>query len=685
LTLPRVFLGFLAAVSIAGAQTPRPRPAWVHDGVVMVGNWEPLTFLRRRGGQTVADLEDWKLERTEAVARKLKESGVNLVVTNFYKGFGLQTEAEDMEDARRFVEYAHRYGVRVGGYVGGSMMAETFFGEEPRAPDWRQVDERGQPIFYLEPDQTFRYMACRNNPGYRAFLEKLIRLGVETMKFDLLHFDQMESWPEPGVCRCRYCRAQFREFLRARYSAGQLRERFGFTRLDDVEPPPMAPLMATAAGELVNPLMQDWVAFRAAGYAHRYAEYDALVGRLNPQVALAANPNLDLSLNKGMRNGVDAARILEHGDFVWSEEPQQASWTADGRLVSKIRSYKLVRKSGRSLFVYNGGRYGARIPESPAQLRLAEAMAYNDMNLGMVGDVSPQGVALTPEAQRYIAFFHAQKNVLRGTRVLADVAVLRSFASVEFNPAEGLVGAGLFEQSLIQARVPFDIVLDRDLLDLDRYQVLVVANQDALSDAQVAAIARFVERGGGLVVTGNSSLLTESRLRRRRAGLAELVGSDLPAGEPVRREAGRGRVAYLPRIVPAVAPPAPHLNYRFDNRCWKLAVNHEEMLAAVEWTSRGKLRVRVEAPPSVTMEFAEQPATSTLLLHLVNFDFRHAVRNTAVAVALPPGLQVAEIAVESPDREGRETLEGKVEQGQVRFRVPQLDVYDLITIRLQRM
>jgi hypothetical protein len=685
LSAGRALLVGLLAVLTAGAQPPRPRPAWTHDGIVMAGNWEPLTFLRRRGGQTAASLEDWKLERTAAVARQLKDAGVNLVVTNFHKGFGLQAEAEDIEAARRFVEYAHRQGLRVGGYIGASMMAETFFAEEPQAPDWRQVDERGQPIFYLDAGQTFRFMACRNHPGYHGFLDKLIHLGVETMKFDLLHFDQMESWTEPNVCRCRYCRAQFREFLRAKYTAAGLRARFGFARLDDVEPPPMAPLIAAGAGEVVNPLMQDWVEFRAAGYAQRYGEYDALLGRLNPQVALAGNPNLDLALNKATRNAADPARLLQHGDFVWSEEPQQASWTADGRLVSKIRSYKLVRRMGQSLFTYTGGRYGTANPESPAHLRLAEAMAYNDMNLGMVGDVTPQGIALTPEARRYIAFFHAHRSVLRGTRALADVAVLRSFASVEFNPAAGLVGATLFEQSLIQARVPFDIVLDSDLPGLDRYQVLVVANQDALSDAQVAAIARFVERGGGLVVTGDSSVLTEWRLRRRRAGLAELAGRDLPSAVPLRREAGRGRVAYIPRIVPAVEPPEPRINYRFDSRCWKLAVNHRELLEAVEWAARGNLRVRVEAPPSVTMEFAGQAATDTLLLHLVNFDFRHPVRNAAVTVALPAGMALQAIAVESPDRDGRETLAGKVERGQIRFQVPHLDTYSLITIQLQRI
>ena len=676
-----LFAGLLAGAEPQPRQT---RPAWVKDGIVMAGNWEPEIFLRRRGGATVADLEGARAERSEAAARKLKEAGVTLVVTNFHKGFGLAAEAVDIESARQFVEALHRHGVRAGGYIGASLFTETFFAEEPSAREWKQLDENGAPVRYLDPAQAFRIMACRNNPGYHGFLEKLMRLGIERMKFDLLHFDQMESWTEPNVCRCRHCATRFREFVRAKYSDPQLRARFGFTRLDDVEPPAFGPFVAAGRAEIVNPLMQDWVEFRAASYALRYAEYDRYIGRLNANVALEGNPNVDMSLNKATRNAFDPGRMLEHGDIVWSEEPQQASWTADGRLVSKIRSFKLVRRFGKSLFAYTGGRYGASIAESPSHLRLAEAMAFNDRNLGMVGDVSPEGVALTPEARRYIDFFHAHQSVLRGATPVNEVAVLRAFAAVEFNPAECLVGATLFEQSLIQARVPFDIIVDRHLEELDRYKVLVLADQDALGDRQIERIRAFVERGGGLVVTGRTSMLTGWRLRRSRFGLAGLLGVDQPGGEALRRQSGKGRVAYIPRIEPSIAPPAPHINYRFDGKYWKLARNHAELVAAVEWAANGAAPVRVQAPPSVAIELTRAANGGAMLLHLVNFDFRNPVRDVKVALRLPAGMKAGEIAVESPDAGGRTVVKGRVEAGIAHFTVPRVDVYGLVRVALTR-
>ncbi len=656
---------WVAVLVLSGSPTPaestqRPRPAWVKRGIVMAGNWEPLTFIRRRGGQSVEDEENWKLERTDAVARKLKEAGVNLVVTNFHKGFGLKAEAADIDAARRFVEYAHRRGLRVGGYIGASMMFETFFSEEPDAAGWKQVDERGEPVYYNHA-QPYRYMACRNNPGYHAFLEKLMRVGVEDLKLDLIHFDQMESWPEPDTCRCPFCRQQFREFLRDKYTAEQRVARFGFDRVDTMAPPPFAGFIASGAAELVNPLMQDWIEFRAASYARRYGEYDAFLYRLNPEVALEGNPNLDASLNKGTRNAVDVGRLLEHGDIVWSEEPQQASWTTDGRLVSKIRSFKLARIMGKSLFVYTGGRYGAASPDSPPQLRLAEAMAFNDNNLGMVGDVTPEGVSLTPEARRYIEFFHAHNSVLTGTESIADVAVLHSFRSVEFNPSEALVSTVLFEQSLIQARIPFHIILDRHLPDLGRYKVLVIANQDAMSDAQVDAVRRFVGQGGGLVITGNTATMTEWRVRRRRPAFDGL----------------EGRVVRVPAVTPAVEPPAPRLNYRFDGGYWKLPRNHDELIAAVHRAASGRLSAKVEAPASVVMELAQNKSSGARLLHLVNYDFRHPVADVAVTM---PGSGPAQVVIESPDSQERQTLRVTPRNGEMTFRVPRLATYALVTI-----
>ena len=166
-------------------------------------------------------------------------------------------------------------------------------------------------------------------------------------------------------------------------------------------------------------------------------------------------------------------------------------------------------------------------------------MAYNDMNLGMVGHVTSHGVDLTAAAQKYVNFFHAHAKDLVDTQGIADAAVLRSFASVEFNPARSLLSSLLFEQTLIQTKIPFDIISDRHLNDLSKYKVLILADQDALSDEQVNTIREFVRHGGGLVATEETSLRNDWRRQRDRFGLADVFGIDRP-GPAVRQIFGQG-------------------------------------------------------------------------------------------------------------------------------------------------
>jgi hypothetical protein len=676
------------APSVAPLEPIRERPKWLKDGIVMVGNWEPLVFRERRGGQATEERKLWEIEHSEQTVMKLKALGVNLIIPSLHKGFGLQAEAEDIAATGRLAGFAHKHGMRVGGYIGATMAYETFFSEEPRARDWIQVNEFGRPMYY-NSEQTFRYLACRNNPGYMEFLKKVMRLGVQDLGLDLIHFDQMEMWGEPRSCRCEYCKRAFRAFLRANYGDPQLAARFGFSRLDSMAPPPYNAVSGPIGmEELVNPLMQEWARFRAASVTRHYAEFDHYIHSLNPEVALEGNPNLNFSQNKGWRDGVDCGALLAHGDVVWSEEPNFAEWTADGRLVTKIRSFKAVRSMGKSLFLYTGPGYTH--PQSPSHLLLAEAMAYNDMNLGDVGAVNSDGTTLTPEARDYIDFFHRHKRDLVDTTVVADAAVLHSFASVEFNPAVSLVAKTLAEQVLIQSRIPFAMIFDRHLDQLDKYKVLVLADQDALSDAQCSRIRAFVAAGGGLVATGTSSMRTEWRLHRSKFGLADLFGiSEPPAADapakPLRNQYGKGRVVYIPRIEPSIEPPDPAMSFTFPNAYWALPRNHRDLAEAVAWAAGGDLSVRVEAPEFVTIELAEQKATGTWLLHLVNYNPPRPQSNLRARVRPPAGFAVKQAKLASPDGNVEQTLAvSAAAGGSATFTIPKLNVYDLVLLSLER-
>jgi hypothetical protein len=286
----------------------------------------------------------------------------------------------------------------------------------------------------------------------------------------------------------------------------------------------------------------------------------------------------------------------------------------------------------------------------------------------MVGHVTPTGLDLTPAARDYISFFHQHVKDLVDTKPVADVAVLRTFASVEFNPARSLASSMLAEQTLIQSKVPFDIIFDKQLPELNRYKALVLADQEALSDAQVSAIREYVRAGGGLVAIGETATLDEWRRTRPAPALADVLAT---------KTFGKGRVAYVPRIEPATVLPPAQITYSFGDEHWKLPKNHTELAAAVKSVA-GELSVTVEAPLSVTAELTEQPSSKTWLLHLVNYDCKRPATGIRVALRLPAA---TEVSVETPDGAPRQPLKFEARNGVVSFTVPALKVYDLVLIR----
>lgn len=81
-------------------------------------------------------------------------------------------------------------------------------------------------------------------------------------------------------------------------------------------------------------------------------------------------------------------------------------------------------------------------------------------------------------------------------------------------------------QALVEARIPFEMVHDR-MLEPERlkaFQLLVLPNIAALSDAQCRQIGDFVAAGGSIVATGETSLRDEHGAARADFGLARLFG-----------------------------------------------------------------------------------------------------------------------------------------------------------------
>ncbi len=663
-----LFLLGLLFVPAAGAQ--KPRPDWLgKEPLITVGNWDSMPIFRMRAGGAALSLEeDYARQHTEEAVRKLKELGVSMAVIHFYKGFGLEAEAPHMADARKLAALLKKNGLRVGVYVGSTIGFETFLAEKPDAKQWLVPDFLGRPVIYS--NHTFRRRVYFMHPGYREYMKRVLRVALQDLHADLIHFDNTSMQAAPPIFHHPLAIEDFRRHLAQKYTPEQRTARFGHAEVRYMEPPAVDRL----PGAIDDPLFQEWADFRCDQLTAYYAEMEEYIRGLNPQAAVESNPHSGISgHNTVWAQGVDYPRLLSHMDIVWTEEGNQAHATPDGTVISKIRTYKMAETLNNRIFTYTGGERGGK-------LQMAEAMAFNRQTLGQIGDVLA-GSTFPPEQKAYVTFFRQNFDVFRGVRSHPDVAVLHSYASMAYNSDLPWQSSTLAEQALIQAHVPFDIVFDAQLRDLGRYRALILPDQESLTDEQMDLIRKYVESGGGMVATEQTSFYDAWRRRRGHFGLRDLFGVDAAASRRgVRHTAGRGRAVYLPSIEPVVQKPS---GAPMTSEYWKLPRNWREFIDDVEWAAKGFSLV-VKGPPTLVVEPLEQNG-SRLLVHLLNYDWERSasVENVEVSVRVPAGKSVRGVRLLSPDAASSPTLPVNMTGEFAAFHVPRLGIYSVAVVDLE--
>lgn len=125
---------------------------------------------------------------------------------------------------------------------------------------------------------------------------------------------------------------------------------------------------------------------------------------------------------------------------------------------------------------------------------------------------------------------YRNERYLRNTAPMARVGMVfteqnRNYGKEAWQQKSGDHALGMYH-TLIEARMPFEMVNDR-LLDAEHlkpYKLLILPNIAALSIEQCGQIRKFVEEGGSLLATFETSLYDVTGQRRTDFGLADLFG-----------------------------------------------------------------------------------------------------------------------------------------------------------------
>ncbi len=652
---------------------------------------EPIMFSLRRGNHGEDIMQIYDQQDDPANIRLMADMGLGYTRLHFYKGFGLDMEMPEIRKSQKTAELLHQLGVKVSLYVAGTMFVEALYREIPEAVQWEQRDQLNRPVYYSDT-QTYRHFACFNEPKYKDYLKKVVRIGVEQIKADQIFFDNVFLQPEPKSCRCPRCISAFKAFLKKRYPAREAAfRRFGYPDPDyivvndwDVFNSP------DNLSSLDDPILQEWTRFRCETVARHCAELYDFVKSLNPKISVGFNVKGTYGLNRIWRNGVYHPLYKDKIDFtpfdIGGMEARLDART--GALVSEIRSYKMARTVGYS----NMGSFAGG-----ATLEFALQMAFNPQK-HIAGYGWQGGAGLARESERSSSaeteFFREYSGrYFAGTESVADVAVLRTWPSMAYSIVSTLVPTILVEQVLIQHHVPFDIIFDEQMDRIGRYRAVILPGQESLSKAAIDRLIAYARDGGTFVFTGDTARYNEWREARKINPLLAFMDSPPRSGISVKA-VGKGKVVYIPEIVPGAAggvearkagapgdETAAGRARSFAGAEWVLPKNHAEILRAVAGNLRAPLSITTEAPLTTVMEILNRAETSETVVHFVNFDLKGAPAPFAVRLRNQfSGRKAESVKLFTPQTDDPKPLEFTEQNGVIAFTAPGAKVYSMIVV-----
>src|SRR5437879_13000029 len=101
--------------------------------------------------------------------------------------------------------------IGTGVYVGSTIAFETFLAENPEAAEWFVPDYLGKPVVY--GNQTFRKRVYFMHPGYREYMKRVLRIALEDLHADLIHFDNTSMQAQAPIFMHPMAVRDFRTWL----------------------------------------------------------------------------------------------------------------------------------------------------------------------------------------------------------------------------------------------------------------------------------------------------------------------------------------------------------------------------------------------------------------------------------------------------------------------------------------
>ena len=363
-------------------------------------------------------------------------------------------------------------------------------------PDWIAVEANGQPRRHWSSPEM--WVTCALGPYNFEFMTAVHKEIMTRYHCDGIF---MNRWEGSGDCYCVHCRENFKA------ASG-----FELPRAADARDPVRRAFLEWRRQRLVD-VLDVW---------------NGAIRAINPESSVVPN------------NGSGASSPLNTIE-ISRRAPMLA---ADRQARHGLAAPWLVGKSGKEYRATMGdkpviGLFGIGLEEA---YRWKDSVTSNAEIRIWALDAVANG--MRPWFTKFSATLHDQRwlreiediyvwteknqHYLAERRPMARVALVYSQQTAWYYGAKVEDYALGWYQALVESRIPFEMVHDR-LLDaelLAPYKTLILPNIAALSEAQCEQLRAFVNKGGNIVATHETSLYDEVGTRRKNFGLADLFGVD---------------------------------------------------------------------------------------------------------------------------------------------------------------
>jgi hypothetical protein len=369
----------------------------------------------------------------------------------------------------------------------------TYDDAQAAHPDWIAVTADGQPRRHWASPEM--WVTCGLGPYNFEFMTEVKKEIMSRYRVDGIFINR---WDGSGMCYCEHCRKNFKE------ASG-----LDLPRTND----PQAPARRA------------YILWREQRLFDLWRTWDRAVREINPDSCVIPNTG-------GVSSPLDMKKVGEFAPMLVADRQARRGLMAPWAIGLSAKEFRatLGTKPAAGMFsvgVEEAYRWKDSV-QNADEIRLWVAdLVANGMRPWFIkfGAVLRDERWLKPVEEMFLRHARWEK-YLRNERPLARVAVVYSQQTARFvgNKVEDHING--WYQALIEARIPFEFAHDGllDAAHIGQFKTLILPNIAALSDAQCDQLRAFVNNGGSVIATYETSLCDEWGVRRKDFGLADLFG-----------------------------------------------------------------------------------------------------------------------------------------------------------------